>query len=61
LSSYNARTLEAKAKAKEWTFEAKVKAKDRTFEAEAKVKASNFCPQGASRPRPGLEDSISDS
>jgi len=43
-----ARTVKAEAKA--WTLEAK-----------AKTKNTNLCPRGSSRPRPVLEDYITDS
>ena len=46
---------EAMAKAKDLSLEAKAKAKNLTLDA--KAKASSMRPRGASRPRPGLEDS----
>jgi hypothetical protein len=46
----------ASFKAKARTLRAKAMAKDRTFEA----KATNFCPPGALKLMPGLEDSSSD-
>ena len=43
-----------KAKAKNWG--AKAKAKTLSSKAKAKIKTFMRCPQGSSRPRPGLED-----
>ena len=51
-----ARTLEAKTKNKARTLEAKYKAKARTLKAKDMI----FCPRGSSRPRPVLEDYITD-
>ena len=43
-------------KAKASTHEAKAKART----VEAKAKDTKFCPRGSSKPRPGLEDYITD-
>ena len=55
-----ARTVEAKTKAEATTLKAKSKAKDRASKAEAKAKDIIFCPRGSSRPRPVLEDYITE-
>jgi hypothetical protein len=55
-----ARTLEAKSKAKARTLEAKSKAKARTLKVKTKAKDLIFCPRGSLRPRPVLEDYITD-
>ena len=56
-----ARTLEAKTKAEATALEAKARAlKARALKAEAKAKDMIFCPRGSSRPRPVLEDYITD-
>ena len=51
-----ARTLEAKTKAEATA----LKAKARALKAEAKAKDMIFCPRGCSRPRPVLEDYITE-
>jgi hypothetical protein len=53
-----ARTLEANTKAEATAL--KVKSKARALKAEAKVNDMIFCPQESSRPRPALEDYITD-
>ena len=53
-----ARTLEAKTKDEARTHEAKSKAKARTLKAKARDMI--FCPRGSSRPRPVLEDYITE-
>ena len=53
-----ARTLKAKTKAEATALKAKAKA--RALKAEAKAKDKIFCPRGSSRPRPVLEDYITE-